>query len=149
MNEYAAAKNHVWLESVCSHMESPINSSNYWTKERCIDEAKKYKSRTEFRINATYPYKIMSIKGWTKEVCAHIPKIVCKKWEKTNADSRIWKRSQEFYEAWIKLECCSGFILSRHYGLKGHKLNSIAVQFKKGWVPNEDRLWLEWVRSHG
>lgn len=146
-NEYSAAKNHGWLGDICSHMESPIKSPGYWTKEKCIEEAKKYKSRNEFKTNATYPYKIMTINGWTEEVCAHIPTIVYKKWEKSNADREIWKRSQEFYNAWIEHECCGGFVLSKHFELKGHKLNSIVSQFKKGWIPIEDKFWLEWVSS--
>lgn len=147
MNEYSAAKNHSWLDDICSHMESPKKSPDYWTKEKCIEEAKKYNSRNEFRINATYPYKIMSINGWIEELCAHIPTIVYKKWEKPNADREIWKRSQEVYNAWVELECCSGFVLSKHFGLKGHKLYSIVSQFEKGWVPIEDKFWLEWVIS--
>lgn len=146
-NEYTAAKNHSWLDYICSHMESPIKSSDYWTKERCILEAKKFKSKNEFRINASYPYKIMLKNAWAEEVCAHIPTIVYRKWEKLNANPKIWKRSQEFYEAWVQLEHCSGFKLSRHYQLKGHMLNSIVSQFKKGWIPIEDNSWQEWKKS--
>ena len=146
-NEYTAAKNHSWLDGICSHMESQIKSPDYWTKDKCVDVAKKYKSRNEFRVNATYPYKICSINGWIEEVCAHIPTIVYRMWEKPNADTKIWKRSQEFYDAWVELERCSGFVLSKHHGLIGHKLNSIVAQFKKGWIPSEDILWLEWVSN--
>lgn len=148
-NEYAAAKNHGWLDEICSHMELQKKSPDYWTKKKCIELAKKYESRNEFRLNATYPYKVISINGWTEEVFAHIPTIVYKKWEKPNADSEIWKRSKEFYETWVELECCSGFVLSKHYGLQGHKLNSIVAQFKKGWVPSKDRLWLKWMKTYG
>lgn len=79
MNEYSAAKNHGWLNDICLHMESPQKSPDYWTKEKCIEEAKKYNSRNEFRVKSTYPYKIMHKNGWTEEVCSHIPTKVYKK----------------------------------------------------------------------
>ncbi len=147
VNIYTAAKNNVWLDDICLHMDEQIKSPGYWTKERCINEAKKYKSRNNFRTNATYPYKVMTKNGWTEEVCAHIPVIVYKKWEKPSANLEIWKKAQEFYEAWVEFKYCSGFVLSRHHGLDGHKLNSIVAQFKKGWVPNEDTSWQEWMST--
>jgi len=147
-NGYTAAKNHEWLDSICSHMESQKRASDYWTKEKCINEAKKYKSRNEFRKKATYPYKVTSINGWTEEVCSHIPTIIYEKWEKPNADKAVWERAQEIYVSWIELERCSGFVLSKQYGLQGYKLNSIVAQFKKGWVPIDDKAWIKWTSLH-
>ncbi len=147
-NEYTAAKNHKWLDDICSHMELQKKSPDYWTKERCIDEAKKYKSRNEFRIKATYPYKVTSINGWTEEICSHIPTIVYEKWEKPNADLEVWKKAQEIYKSWVKLERCSGFVLSKQFGFQGHKLNSIVAQFKKGWIPVDDKLWKKWMETN-
>ena len=147
-NEYTAAKNYKWLDAICSHMELQIKSPGYWTKERCIKEAKKYKSKNEFQTKATYPYKVTSINGWTEEVCSHIPTIVYEKWEKPNANLEVWKKAQEIYKSWVKLEWCSGFVLSKQYGIREHKLNSIVAHFKKGWIPVDDKLWKEWMKKN-
>ncbi len=44
----------------------PTQSELYWTKERCYEEAKKYKSRTEFQYakGANSAYKISVKNGW-------------------------------------------------------------------------------------
>ena len=128
-------------------MESAKKPPHYWTKENCILKAKKYKSRNEFRRKSSYVYKIVTKNGWTEEVCAHIPTIIYRKWEKENTDVKLWEKAQIFYEEWIKLNQCSGYVLSRRYKLKGHKLKSIVAQFKKGWVPIQDDSWLVWVSS--
>jgi predicted GIY-YIG superfamily endonuclease len=39
-------------------------SSGYWTKDRCIEESKKYKTRSEFREKNMGCYKKCHINGW-------------------------------------------------------------------------------------
>ena len=117
VNAYTASRSHGWLNSICSHMESAKKPPHYWTKENCILKAKKYKSRNEFRRKSSYVYKIVTKNGWTEEVCAHIPTIIYRKWEKENTDVKLWEKAQIFYEEWIKLNQCSGYVLSRRYKL--------------------------------
>ena len=46
----------------------------YWTKERCIAEANKYKWRNEFREKGKGAYNAAWINGWLDEICAHMEK---------------------------------------------------------------------------
>lgn len=41
----------------------------YWTKERCIEEAKKYKSQKNFREGSGGSYDRARKEGWIKEIC--------------------------------------------------------------------------------
>ena len=40
-----------------------------WTKEKCAEEALKYKSRSEFKKNNTNAYKASVRNGWLDDIC--------------------------------------------------------------------------------
>ena len=44
------ASDYTWLEET-------RNSAGYWTRERCFEEAKKYKGRKEFATNCSVGYR--------------------------------------------------------------------------------------------
>ena len=46
----------------------------YWTKERCLQEAIKYKTRGTFAKEAKSIYNHARVYGWLDEVCRHMPK---------------------------------------------------------------------------
>ena len=70
----SARKNH-WLDEICSHMEEIKKPNNYWTKERCKEEATKYKSKMEFRSKANSCSAMAQRYGWLDEVCSHMEEI--------------------------------------------------------------------------
>lgn len=45
---------------------------NYWNKEMCIVEAKKYKTRTEFSKNSSVAYETSRKNMWLDDVCKHM-----------------------------------------------------------------------------
>lgn len=45
---------------------------NYWTKENCIEEARKYKTVKEWLQNSRSSYTIAHKHGWLEECCAHM-----------------------------------------------------------------------------
>jgi hypothetical protein len=45
---FQAAKRNKWMADCCSHMISPQVTKGYWTKEKCIESAKKFKTRGEW-----------------------------------------------------------------------------------------------------
>ena len=61
-----------WLDEVCSHMIMKNNLSGYWTKERCQEEALKYKHRSEFQNGSPSAYNKSHQMGWIDEVCSHM-----------------------------------------------------------------------------
>lgn len=52
-------------------------SPNYWTKDRCHEEALKYKTRKEFQTNSGIAYSKARKMGWLDDVCSHMV-LICK-----------------------------------------------------------------------
>ena len=67
----SARKNH-WLDEICSHMEEIKKPNNYWTKEKCKEEATKYNTRTGFRLNVGGAYGRAYKNGWLDTICKHM-----------------------------------------------------------------------------
>jgi predicted GIY-YIG superfamily endonuclease len=49
--------------------------TNYWTKERCAEEALKYESKKDFRNKSKTAYGIICKNDWLDEMCVHMPNI--------------------------------------------------------------------------
>lgn len=45
---------------------------NYWTEERCAQEAKRYKNRTAFFQSSASAFVIARNKGWLDKICSHM-----------------------------------------------------------------------------
>lgn len=69
---YRSATNNGWLDDICSHMISPYNKFNYWTKDRCSEEALKYSTRRQFMLNSKFPYNKSLRNGWLDDICSHM-----------------------------------------------------------------------------
>jgi predicted GIY-YIG superfamily endonuclease len=69
---YLAAKRRGLLNEVCVHMKEARKPNGYWTKEICSIEAKKYKSRSEFREHNSMAYKVSCQNKFLDEVCSHM-----------------------------------------------------------------------------
>jgi hypothetical protein len=55
-----------WIDECTSHMK---NSD--WTKDKCIEISKNYKSRTEWSIKNQYSYHIARTNNWLNECIPH------------------------------------------------------------------------------
>jgi hypothetical protein len=69
---YSGAKRNGWFEEATAHMKSPNKPAGYWTKERCIEEAKKYKTRNEWRCNHPTSYQAACTKKFFNECTKHM-----------------------------------------------------------------------------
>jgi len=69
---YRAAVRNKWIDEICSHMNRKKNSFNYWTKERCKEEALKFKKRNQFDLAFPGAYAACRKNGWLEEVCEHM-----------------------------------------------------------------------------
>ena len=73
--EYGYLINHKLLVKFCHDMGWETRKPNgYWTKERCMEEAKKYKTRSEWSEKSSTSYASARRNGWLKECTAHIKK---------------------------------------------------------------------------
>jgi hypothetical protein len=72
---YDTSRKNGWLDEICSHMVELQKPDNYWTKERCQEEALKYNSRSEFKKNSGSAYSKSHIEGWFDEICSHMDEL--------------------------------------------------------------------------
>ena len=63
---YKVALKNGWLNDY-GWMKPIIKPRGYWTKEHCYEEAKKYKTRTEFAKGSMSAYKVVRLFGWMDE----------------------------------------------------------------------------------
>lgn len=64
-----------WVSELCSHMIQKYKPINYWTKERCQEEALKYKSRIEFSKKNNSCYSTAIRHKWMDDICGHMVKL--------------------------------------------------------------------------
>jgi hypothetical protein len=68
---YSAQKNKL-LDEICSHMIDIKKPNNYWTKEKCAEEALKYKTKSEFQKKSSGAYEATRRNIWLNEICQHM-----------------------------------------------------------------------------
>lgn len=73
---YTAARENGWLEEATAHMGPTRNANKpgYWTKERCIESARPFKTRSAWLRGAKSAYNAARRKGWMDVCCKHMPK---------------------------------------------------------------------------
>ena len=77
-NNYGAwenAKKNGWFDECTAHMQKIKNTPkplNYWTKERCIEKALKYKTRSHWRAYCFGSYNSAKKNGWFDECIKHM-----------------------------------------------------------------------------
>lgn len=69
---YLSAKRNGWLEDIYKNMIEIVKPKNYWTKEKCHEEALKYNNRTIFREKSISAYGISIRNSWLNEICNHM-----------------------------------------------------------------------------
>jgi hypothetical protein len=73
--EYLFAKRNGYLEEVCVHMDILKSPNGYWTKDRCREEALRYKTRSELKKNNILAYRHIRSNMWCKDLFSHMKKI--------------------------------------------------------------------------
>jgi very-short-patch-repair endonuclease len=73
---YATAQAKGWLGDATEHMTRPSPAprypKGYWTKERVLDDARKYKTPKDWRASSRLAYRHAAEKGWFGEATAHM-----------------------------------------------------------------------------
>lgn len=69
---YNYASRHDWLEDICQHMTRITRKPHFWTKDKCIDEALKYKSKKQFQKESGGAYAAALDNGWLDKICSHM-----------------------------------------------------------------------------
>jgi hypothetical protein len=75
---YQAAIAHGFYDECTKHMIQINKPPKYWTKERCIQEARKYSTFKEWTKKSSSSLNAARINGWMDECSSHIIR-TCKK----------------------------------------------------------------------
>lgn len=67
---YTAARKNKWMDECCQHMVNNRKPNGYWTKERCVEDALKYKSRIEWIKKSNGAYDKAMTNEWLPD-CIH------------------------------------------------------------------------------
>jgi hypothetical protein len=117
-NSYSAAYRNGWIDECIAHMESDRVSSDYWTKERCHEEALKHNTKSSFKDSRpSTPYNKARKNGWLDEICSHM--------EETRKPAGYWHIKENVLEEARKHKTRSEW----------HKSSSISFSNSKkyGW----------------
>lgn len=68
-----------WINEATKHMTKTQKPTGYWTKERILNDAKKYKTRKEWSRSSKSAYVTAHAKKWADDACAHMKKAAQKK----------------------------------------------------------------------
>jgi predicted GIY-YIG superfamily endonuclease len=71
---YSKALKSKWANDICGHMLITMKAKGYWTKERCSEEAKRHKTRTDFKRGNSAAYSKALKSKWIDDVCIHMKK---------------------------------------------------------------------------
>ena len=74
-----------------------LNKSN-WTKEKCHEEAKKYKTRLSFYKGSKSAYDVADINGWLDEICSHMHMITLNEICSYMIDDRTLNEIGSYYD---------------------------------------------------
>lgn len=69
---YNYALRHGFLDNICKHMDKDTEIAQHWTKEKCQEEAKKYKTRKDFQKECRGAYAAAYRNKWLDDICVHM-----------------------------------------------------------------------------
>jgi hypothetical protein len=68
----SAARRNGWMEECTQHMIKRNKSKGYWTKELCLEDALKYKTRVQWQKTPKTGYHFARKNGWMEECTQHM-----------------------------------------------------------------------------
>ena len=107
---YQAAKKNKWTSEMTwlTYDQMP---NDYWTKERVIEESKKYSSRAEFEEKCPAGYSAALKKGWSKDLPLPYLRVQFYTKEQVFIESKKYHSRSEF-----KQKCNGGYAVARRNG---------------------------------
>lgn len=154
---YNALKKKGWLKDACAHMELDKHLPGYWIKEKCREEAKKYKAKSAFRKGCQGAYNSAWTHGWLDEICEHMNQTQTRGYwtlERCIKEGKKYSRRGDFrkngkgaYNAayvngWLE-EVCSH--MDKSYLYTKEECREIALKYKveRYWRISQNASWLQ------
>ena len=112
-----------YLEEICEHMISHIVPKGFWTKEKCINEVKKYNNISDFRKYSEYAYRAIIRNDWYDELCSHLT------------------RKAVIHGFYTKEKC-------KEIAIKYEKKTDFKKDFNRAYTLSRKNGWLDDICSH-
>jgi hypothetical protein len=128
---FTSAKKNGWFEEACRHMQSPKLPMGHWTLDNLIKDAKKYRTRSEWKKASGSAYTSAISKGFLKKCCSHMVR--------TRKPDGHWSKSRVLKSA-QKYETIASWSIAHAGAYDAAK--------EKGWL-NEATRHMARVFSHG
>lgn len=122
---YSIAVQRGWLKDITKHISRKKKDSNYWTKERCLEEAKKYEYKIDFELFSKSAYNECSENGWLEEACSHMKR-------KKGFKTKHWT-----YE--LCLEEAQHYLSKKEFRQKSNKAYNAAYKHK--WLKDIIKIY--------
>lgn len=116
-SSYQAASSSGWLEECSSHFVNINKPSGYWTKERCVEDALKYKTKAEWEKKSSSAHSASIKNGWFDECTKHMTS--------PNRPKGYWTKERCLEEA-LKHKTKTDW--------KKAMSSSVAVARRNGWI---------------
>jgi hypothetical protein len=79
---YAARKSKQFFKQITRDMGRPPHHNKIWTKASLLEEARKYGSIRDWRLNHQSSYLTSTRSPWHKEICSELKRILSEPWSK-------------------------------------------------------------------
>lgn len=106
---YQAARKNKWIKEMTwlTYDQMP---NDYWTKERVIEESKKYSSRVEFEEKCPAGYSAALKKGWSKD----LPLLYLRASNNYYSKEQVFAESKKYHSrSEFKQKCSRGYVIAR------------------------------------
>jgi len=96
---YAGAKRKGMIGEICLMFDwVTMKPKGYWDKEHCIEEAKKYHNKGQWRKNSGSSYAIALKNNWLDICCAHMTKLQNQRPSKTWSDKNACFETAKLFD---------------------------------------------------
>lgn len=69
---HSAACKSGWLDACCQHMPYVNRPNGFWTLSKCAEDARRFHSKSEWRIGSSAAHTAAYKNGWLDECCRHM-----------------------------------------------------------------------------
>jgi predicted GIY-YIG superfamily endonuclease len=137
-----------------------IGSNLKWTKERCQDEALKYKTRGEFQNKSHSAYNSARKNNWLDEICSHMV-LLHNKWTKDDCkkealkynnrgefaknNHKIWSFAKKYN--WLDEICSHMILLHNNYSKDECRIEALKYDSRNKFKKYNHKVW-QFAQKH-
>jgi hypothetical protein len=129
-SSYSQAKIKGWLDECCAHMESKSKPNGYWSKEKCMNEAKKHKYASDWEHACGSSYGCSRTNGWYDECISHMGRKIKKTGYWTKERCMAEAKKYQYKEEWKKNSYSSHSSARRNGWYKECSEHMTPIKFK-------------------